>query len=217
MKVFKELYIHITENSTDDFFHEVEINLQNGWVREKEKEKEFKKDLNEHAYFFSNDNELPNKAAVIVFARKDENIIYASNVVPKKIGKLSTNEYNNILSDFYKENIQGLCEQKAIKTKLTSDTQSMDNWISPASYDKILKFSRAANKSTGSSHPLDQKRWFAFIISIVRNNENLSTDRLERWLIEEEDWPNDIASNLAIEYETGIDLLKYYVEHSHDV
>src|SRR3546814_8731568 len=68
-------------------------------------------------------------------------------------------------------------------------------------------FSAAANKATGASHPLDQRRWFDFIISAHRSGKDIGTDRLARWLHEVEGWDEDSAHRLAGEYERCKELL----------
>src|SRR3546814_11423754 len=71
----------------------------------------------------------------------------------------------------------------------------------------LRRFSAAANKATGASHPLDQRRWFDFIISAHRSGKDIGTDRLARWLHEVEGWDEDSAHRLAGEYERCQELL----------
>ena len=71
------------------------------------------------------------------------------------------------------------------------------------------RFSILANHGTGSSHPLDRERWFAFLLCCHRDRCELDTDMLQRWLMEQGDWSFERASDLAIEYEFGRGLLKF--------
>ena len=73
-------------------------------------------------------------------------------------------------------------------------------------------FSTCANKSTGSIHPLDRKRWFDFICLAYKNNDyrELSESYLEVFLVEEFGWSQKWASKLASEYYFGINLLKHW-------
>ena len=53
--------------------------------------------------------------------------------------------------------------------------------------------------------------WTDFIISAYRDTENrLDVHTLGRWLREEGGWDDELASELQLEYEFGIDLLKRF-------
>ena len=76
----------------------------------------------------------------------------------------------------------------------------------------LRHFSALANKSAGASHPLDQRRWFDFIIAVHRAHDDVGTDRLARWLHEVEGWTQETAHDLAGEFERGLALLTREVE-----
>ena len=95
---------------------------------------------------------------------------------------------------------------------------------------KILKklelFCDCANKSTGSSHPCDQERWYNFIIQTVHDNRIISTGTLIDFLqdksywkkgsghvIERSAWSEDMAYKLGLEYEQLADFLSYYAKN----
>ena len=213
MKVFRELYLHLSEEQTDQFFHELEKILPEGWQRETDAEQRSSKEAGIKYYYFSCRKSGTLEPALIAFARKDNEIIYIANIVPREISELTNEQYNMILSTFLNDFLRPICEKFSVKVDVTSGNQSMRDWVSEETYKKIRSFSVTANKSTGSAHPCDQERWFAFIVSVLRNNEKLDPTQLERWLVEEEGWHYDIASELAIEYEQGLSLLNYYVNH----
>ncbi|MFZ5811702.1 MAG: hypothetical protein ACOY4F_06635 [Thermodesulfobacteriota bacterium] len=213
MKVFRELYLYLPVDSTDEFFKEVENNLCEGWIREHEAEERSAGELGEKYYYFSCEKDASIEAAAIAFARRSKEILYIANIVPREFGELTKDQYNMILLMFYEKFLHPVCKKNSIKVEITTDNQSMADWVSDGTYKKLKNFSGAANKSTGTAHPCDQKRWFAFIVSVIRNEDKLDPSQLERWLIEEEDWQHDIASDLAIQYEQGISLLEYYKEN----
>jgi hypothetical protein len=82
--------------------------------------------------------------------------------------------------------------------------------VSKETAQLLHHFSVLANKSTGATHPSDERRWFEFIGAAHREDASLDDRTLERWLREEEDWPEDVASELAAEYEKARSLLKFY-------
>jgi len=73
----------------------------------------------------------------------------------------------------------------------------------------LRNFSHLANKGTGSAHPSDRQRWNAFVLSAHETGSNLDASMLARWLMEVEDWPSEVAEQLAVEYEYGRELLGY--------
>jgi hypothetical protein len=78
----------------------------------------------------------------------------------------------------------------------------------PRGRDALRRFSILANHGTGSAHPLDRERWFAFLLHCHQDRCELDTDMLQRWLMEQ-GWTFERASDLAIEYEFGRGLLKF--------
>lgn len=213
MKVFRDLYLYLPQEQTDKFFDELKGILNENWSREIASEEKLAQETGDNFYYFSCVKTDVLEPALIAFARKDQQIVYIANIVPREIGSLTKDQYNTILIEFYEKFLSKICNKLSIKVEITSDNQSMQDWVSNETYKKIKSFSGAANKSTGSSHPFDQERWFAFIVAVFRNNEKLDPDRLERWLVEDEGWHYDIASDLAIEYEQGLALLSYFASH----
>jgi hypothetical protein len=130
-----------------------------------------------------------------------------SNIVPPNPGQLSYSEYNALLREFVKRVVTPAAERAKFEVRLTAAQQSIDDWVSPRTALALRQFSAAANKSTGSSHPLDRKRWLRFIIAAHQESSRLDPSRLARWLHEADGWDEDSAHDLAIQYEFGLDLL----------
>ena len=94
--------------------------------------------------------------------------------------------------------------------EVTSNRQSLDDWLSVEAAAALRRFSVLANKSTGSSHPSDRERWVAFLIKAHQDERSFNSDLLMRWLVEVEGWPEEVADKLASQYEFGLDLLDQY-------
>jgi hypothetical protein len=211
MKVFRDLEISGSSTRFDEFLTRLEGLLANGWRRDRKVERSDEvSGIRCYAYSCEK-NETRNPATLYLCARKTE--FYVSNIVPREVQRLSMDEYNAILVEFHDNFISPVAAEIGFIAKLTSDDQSIEDWISAESAGKLRSFSSLANKSTGSSHPNDEERWFDFIVSIVLNREKLDTSLLRRWLIEEGRWPEDIAINLALEFGQGVRLLQYYRSH----
>lgn len=212
MKVFQDLEITVPGPKRDQFLSQIEDFLSNGWKRDKDAENQEQGTMGDINFFYFVCNQTKNReAALLALFEKDETKFYVSNIVPTIISELSYDKYNTILNDYYKSCIEHLVKELNLPSvKLTDDYQGIKDWISFESAEKLKTFSDLANKSTGSSHPSDQKRWNYFIISIIQNDDDLGSDMLSRWLIEEEGWSPDIADSLAIQFEQGLTLLKLY-------
>ena len=91
---------------------------------------------------------------------------------------------------------------------------------------RLEAFCNSANKTTGSSHPSDEKRWFDFICQTVEDSQTFDYDTLLRFLMDEEywgkrsldnvesmgrfAWDEQHASELALEYDNYVRILQYY-------
>jgi hypothetical protein len=130
-----------------------------------------------------------------------------SNIVPTNPGQLGYSKYNALLQNFVTLVVNPATERANFKVRLTAPHQSINDWVSSRTATALRQFSAAANKSTGSSHPLDRKRWLSFVISAHQETIRLDPSRLARWLHEADGWDEDSAHDLAIQYEFGLDLL----------
>jgi hypothetical protein len=133
-----------------------------------------------------------------------------TNIIPLKVGSLSIDEYNATLLNFYDQCIKPLSEELGLKCDLWDDKADISRWVTEDAARKLKSFSSLANKSTGSSHPLDQERWFSFITAVHGDQSELGEDILIRYLREEHGWSEERAYKLGIEFEFAMDLLRYY-------
>lgn len=138
---------------------------------------------------------------------------YVPNIVPLETGKLSYAQYNAILTDFIDRVARPVCDRLGAGIELSSGTQSLEDWTTGDVATRLKRFSAAANKSTGASHPMDERRWFDFIVASHRSGTQLDAETLARWLREVEGWDEETAYDLAGDYQNGLALLTYYDEH----
>jgi hypothetical protein len=211
MKVFQDLKISGSSTQFDEFLSRLEALLAKGWRRDRKVE-DGNKIPGIRCYAYSCESKGSRKAATLYLCARNEQF-YVSNIVPKEVQRLSMDEYNAMLVEFHDNFISPVVDEIGFSVTLTSNNQTIEDWVSAESAAKLRSFSGLANKSTGSSHPNDEERWFDFIVSIVVNQEKLDTLLLRRWLIEEERWHEDIADNLAVEFSQGVRLLQYYRSH----
>lgn len=153
------------------------------------------------------DEQLP--AVGVIFWREDAGY-RITNIVPLEAHQLNHHQYNAALQDFMGRIVVPTANALGLNVKTTAGTQSPEDWMSADSAGRLKRFSRNANKSTGSSHPMDRERWYDFIIGLHSERRELDTEKLARWLEGVEHWSDDAAIDLVIEYEFGRDLLKQY-------
>ncbi len=207
MKKFKDLYIHTNDESITELVSKVTKNVHSYWSRSYESEKNSRY-FGEVAFSFKRvgDRVLPD-AGVSIF-KKEKNIWYIPNVVPLRFGQLSYDEYNEIITDFYNTCLKPAASELEIHVEITSGMLNGEDIVGNDGLKLLNVFSSFANKSTGSSHPRDQERWFAFIVKTCSQEQYVNSSDLIRLLCEQ-GWDEDSAQKLAIEYEFARDLIKY--------
>lgn len=152
------------------------------------------------------------------------------NIVPLNTDELSMEQYNHLVKLFYEDIIS---KYKEVYRELeivgpTSDIFDPCDVISQTALRKLELFCNMANKSTGSSHPCDQERWFDFICQTIDDNRIFDYDTLANFLQDELywgakksgaigvmgrfAWSAEKAYELASEYEAACNILKYYRE-----
>ena len=154
--------------------------------------------------------------------------IKVGNIVPLRKNQLSIEEYNAVLDLFYEEiivpNQSRLNGIKIVGPE--SDVFDPLKYISKEALKKLERFCNGANKSTGSSHPSDEERWFDFICQTVDDNQTFDFETIYRFLLDEDywgkkepgfigamghfAWDEEQAGELAAEYDNYVRLLKYY-------
>ncbi|MDO6814007.1 hypothetical protein [Tenacibaculum soleae] len=149
-------------------------------------------------------------AVAYVWLVADENELKITNITPNKSGQLSIEQYNSILDEFndiiIKQNIDN-----QYQVIISSDSKTIIDYAGLKVSEKLQVWINSANKSTLNTHPLDFQRWASFLISAHKNQSELTSVQLEKYLIEEIGIPDDeLVNKIAIDYEYGRDLLKEY-------
>lgn len=147
-------------------------------------------------------------AGLVLWSRGDGYEV--TNIVPREVRELGYSGYNSILQDFIERVAKPAAVDVPSEIETTKDHQSIEDWLPHEVLTSLRRFSALANKSTGSSHPTDRKRWLAFIINAHKEHVNFDTDKLVRWLVEIEGWRDESAHDLASEYEFALGLLTEY-------
>jgi hypothetical protein len=140
-------------------------------------------------------------------------MLYVSNVIPHSRRRLNYDQYNRVVAEFYDHFVRPAAARAGAVAELTETQADLGRWLSPAAAEKFRRFSSCANKGTGASHPQDRERWNDFVLSAHQDRSTLDGSTVRRWLVEVEDWPLEVADQLAVEYEYGRELLAFADGH----
>ncbi len=133
-----------------------------------------------------------------------------ANVVPTQCRQLGEHGYNDVLDDFVDNVAQPAAERGGFTLQRTRRRQSIKDWTSREAAAALRLFSDAANKSTGSSHPMDASRWRRFLIAEHLAGGSIDSSCFRRWLVEVEGWSIPLADELAAEHSFAAELLRDY-------
>ena len=205
IEVFQDLLLEFPEERRCEVRRALRQHVEAPWRHAEERERDIADDI--MAFERESDDRFP-KSGLSLW--NDSEGYRVTNIVPLEIDRLSISSYNDILGDFKNKVIQPASKKSGFRTEVSARRKSITDWTSQEAADALHRFSAVANKSTGSSHPSDQKLWFRFLLSAHKTRGRFDSTLLERWLIEAEEWPPDSATKLIHEYEFGMDLLDEY-------
>lgn len=225
MHVYKELSFIGDKPALDKLYSEIYNVFPSDWI--KPQNNDFLRNYILADYI---GNSAPHAEVSIYYGKESwrEGYIKVGNIVPLEKNELSIDEYNNILDIFYSEIVESYCKlHKDIKVVgPTSEQFDPLNYITEEALNKLTLFCNAANKSTGSSHPCDEERWFDFICQTVDDEKVFDCDTLFKFLMDEDywgkkekgffgvmghfAWDEQNAEELASEYESYVQILQYY-------
>lgn len=152
-----------------------------------------------------------NPGATVVWIRDEKKARYSvPNIIPNQQANanLTFDQYNSILQEF-KRFVTPIAARHGLSVDLTDSRFNIADHLSPESVRRLHGFSNAANKSTGSGHPMDRQRWFDFVIQTHRDGCDASPV-LGRYLVEGLGWGEGIAFDLVCEYEIALCVLERY-------
>ncbi|NET70392.1 MAG: hypothetical protein F6K62_05130 [Sphaerospermopsis sp. SIO1G2] len=207
MKKFRDLYIHLNNYDIEQLIKHLTDNCTNNWSRAYEREKNAVLSA-EKSYCFEHTTGDGLEAAGLILFQKDRNTWFVPNIVPTEKDQLSIDEYNQILVDFFKKIVQPAIKNTSVTAELTNDKEFIENLIGNDAAALLNKFSNSANKFTITSHPLDRKKWFDFILSVNSKGVKLDPNLLSNSLIEK-GWSQEAVDKLVTEYEFADALLNY--------
>ena len=151
-------------------------------------------------------------AILLVFANDAK--IKVINIVPfqHSCDHIEKDIYNHIVDTFNDMVITPLFSEK-YKIDCTKEEVSIQEII-PKSFQKLNRWTHCPGAPDHPFvHQFDLELWFDFICALHTNGEELSSGDLEKWLMDDNGWDEDVVTDTIIRYETERDLLNYYDSH----
>jgi hypothetical protein len=212
LETFRALEINGSTDAIAQLGTELEGALPSSWSRDRAQEKDMRDSGTGPEYLVfirSKDSDHPAASLSLVI---DGQTAIVGNIVPRQNGQLSMGQYNYILDEFLTSGVRPIERALNLKVSTTSASRPLTDWLSETAAEKLKVFSDVANKSSGSSHPADYRRWLDFIVQAHKDRCALDGALLRRWLCEAGHWPHEQAEQLAYEYTLGRDVLHRLAE-----
>lgn len=212
MKVFQQLELQGPKPVLTKAIEVISDSLDDGWIRNYDKERWLSSEGSDEQYGFSCSKQLMREAADLWLLYHDDERLYVSNIIPQETNRLSMEQYNVIISEFYERFAKPAAKSLELTHTLTPATKPIEAWLSKETAAKLRRFSNISNKTIGSSYPNDREGWLDFLVAAHSEAKTMSSDILAQWLIQNH-WFEDVAHKLSTEYQFAHSLLTFYNEH----
>lgn len=210
MKVYADLDINGDLPAIRNLLNGLDRSLPQGWSRDRERENGIPLATDDAWMYCFDCRNVPGLVDSSLWIACAPDRTYVSNIVPSPSSgrnELSHDQYYEILKSFYKDVLQPQAVRYRVSVTLSKNEIDLEDWMTVETAKLLRSFAITANKSTGSSHPRDRQKWVVFLRAANREKCRMSPDELARWLYEEEGFRDDVASQLAVEYELSRDIL----------
>ena len=165
MQQFRDLKLIGSSSELEKFIERIETSLCDGWTKVEKRKNSILVSHRFTAFNFVSPQTNTRPQGSLSLAFDDENgYLYVCNIVPLEYGQLEIQDYNSILEEFLTKFVEPAAQDLNIKIETTAAERTIDNSMSPKLSITLKCFLECANMGDGGSHPLDEKRFFDFII-----------------------------------------------------
>ena len=211
---FQDLFLRSSAEHRTELREALQRHVKAPWRHAKDREQKISEDSgNSNVILFARESTNGIASSLLILSRTSDGY-KVTNIVPLQKHRLNVSEYNDVLNDFANRIAKPASKDSGFQVEDSKRKHAITDWTSQEAARALHRFSMSANKSTGSSHPSDQHRWFQFLFAVHKAHKAqgkvLDTHLLGRWLEEVEHWPSEVATKLVLEYEFALDLLNEY-------
>jgi len=208
MIVTRDLYLDVPESALKKIGSLMELEAKKTiWVRNKAAERNGIYNSDALVFERPRDKSLPG-CTLVVCGNGDGSRLYVPNIVPSGLDELDIKTYNRLLGEFHRLIVEPVADDQGFQSELTTKHVEDYDLFGETGARLLRTFSECANKSTGSGHPLDRKRWIQFLTEAHRYNGKAHSADLE-FILKQHGWPERHINNLSREYEISMDILTF--------
>lgn len=212
MKVLRELQVRGDDSSLRALVERLELEMvsrpESGWRPDREAEERVRSQSSNAVVCFTGPLQGTNQR-VRMWLSWRHGVLVVSNVVPAGRGSLSISDYNAALRGFHDQWLVPASNELPVSILLSSDDYTPADSLGREVSSLLEAFASSAVDAT-RGHPADEERWANFVIAAHRNQVDIPSDRLERWLREDVGFADDVACDLAVRYEAERNLLRQF-------
>jgi hypothetical protein len=205
MKIERTLAIYGDRQTLDLLIFRLEANLTFGWTRDRDRER--LNMLPQPVYCFSCESETECSPFLLLLGDEGHRLIVI-DIAPADTA-LSTDQFNNILADFFLQFLHPAASDLPVTFDLSSDECGIEEVAGWKGAQLLRRFSSLTKKPT--LHLADHFRWLEFIVQLQISRCDHDLDLIGRWLVDE-GFAASRAGELMHELRLARELFKIYEE-----
>jgi len=210
MNNFRDLKFIGSRNEQDKIIQLIEQNLQDGWIRDKDKESECLERSGSEYRIFSRSKVESLPTSDLFLTTDNNSYLYVCNIVSvSQSEELGVETYNEILKEFFNKFVKPHIENLDVRVIFTEASINANNSMSSELAKKFSEFSSIVDKENIVIHDLDRLRFMDFIIQAHLEDALLNEYTLKELLIDE-NWSEENAIDLSVKYDFGKSLLRKF-------
>lgn len=144
---------------------------------------------------------------VNLFLCQSDEGMRVANIVPVEAGSIDADQYNFFLTEFIDNGLEPASGALECEVRVSSSTYDLRQEFGAEAAELLRRFSRTANKSTGSAHPSDRDRWLDFLVAVHAVDEAKGYASLVGDWLQLDGWTDEVAVQLELQFEFAMDLL----------
>lgn len=163
------------------------------------------------AFYFHRDVIDGAPSCTVCMRRNEPGKFVVVNIVPDEGqgGQISIEDYKSIITDFDSKVAEPAALVVGGMTAVEISVYRLEDYFSPRSVELLKQFCGAANHGDLGSHPSDQDRWMAFLVSAYDERNDVHCDVFGACLKNERIWPEHGVRQLVREFDFSMRLLKH--------
>jgi hypothetical protein len=177
------------------------------WAFDEEGSKNGSSISGSETYRFGSSGDSNSKPAWLVVVRRSHTF-YVPNLGPAQPGRFTRDDYNAVLRSFIVNVFERIPNHEEFASILSSDKMDLSISLGHEAMRLLRAFSSSANRN--ALHPNDRERFYDFVGYIHREQIYLDEATFKRWLVEEDGWADEQASEVQHDFTLCRELLSRY-------